>query len=168
MASTMNKRSKVPSHWTIQQRLDFYTHSRPDDPNACWEWRGAKSPLGYGRMFVTGQRERQSHRLSWIAANGPIPAGMNVCHKCDNPACIRPSHLFLGTHADNAADRETKGRGNQPTGERVAGAKLNATKVKEIRALFGRESNLSIAKRYGVSEATIWWIRKGDHWKSLG
>jgi len=167
MASTRNKRSKVPSHWTIQQRLDFYTPHRPEEPEACWEWQGAKTPRGYGRMFVTGVRQRQPHRLSWEEANGPIPDGMNVCHKCDNPACIRPSHLFLGTHADNAADRERKGRGNQPKGERVAGAKLNPEKVREIRALLPHQKDTEIAKRYGVSGATIWWIRKGQNWRSF-
>lgn len=79
----------------------------------CWEWVGAHVPHGYGLLKADG-RFRLAHRLSWAMANGPIPEGLFVCHHCDNPACIRPDHLFLGTGAENVADRVRKGRTKAP------------------------------------------------------
>lgn len=90
-------------------------------PDACWIWTASKVPSGYGSFGVNG-RLFGAHRIAWVLENGQIPHdgsyhGMCVCHKCDNPACCNPAHLFLGTNMDNARDREKKGRGNQPKGD---------------------------------------------------
>src|SRR5262245_6642261 len=82
-------------------------------PNGCWEWQGRRSRDGYGRMTITESRRphtRPAHRVAWEHFNGPIPENMLVCHKCDNPPCINPAHLFLGTHRDNFRDMREKGR----------------------------------------------------------
>lgn len=81
------------------------------DSNACWEWPGARHGKGYGLLFdrLTGTHWR-THRLAWTAANGPIPAGLMVLHRCDNPPCVNPAHLWLGTNAENARDMVAKGR----------------------------------------------------------
>src|SRR5688500_5712196 len=80
----------------------------------CWLWLAAHSELGYGRFYADG-RTQSAHRVSWQLTNGAIPAGLVVCHRCDNPRCVNPSHLFLGSHRDNMADAVGKGRMDNPT-----------------------------------------------------
>jgi hypothetical protein len=87
----------------------FWT--RVDKSGECWVWTGAHLPTGYGRL-TGAKRGMYAHRFSWELHNGPIPDGLLVCHKCDNPPCVRPDHLFLGTNVDNIRDRDAKGRGN--------------------------------------------------------
>ncbi len=81
------------------------------DPDGCWWWTGAADPSGYGRLSTThGAAPQRSNRAAWELAHGPIPDGMDVCHSCDNPTCVRPSRLFLGTARDNIRDAVAKGR----------------------------------------------------------
>lgn len=88
--------------------------------SGCIEWTGNSLPRGYGLIWVEG-RSVLTHRFAWILANGPIPDGMLVCHHCDNPPCCNVAHLFLGTDATNAADRDAKGR----AGVNAQGAKTH-------------------------------------------
>lgn len=85
-------------------------------PGACWEWTAGRLPLGYGVIHVTlapGERRTlKAHRVAWELHNGPIPEGLVVCHRCDNPPCCNPAHLFVGTLSDNAKDAAAKGRFN--------------------------------------------------------
>lgn len=80
--------------------------SNVDRTGDCWIWIGSRLPSGYGRIGGRGY----AHRVSWALANGPIPAGMCILHRCDNPPCVNPSHLWIGTVADNMHDRDRKGR----------------------------------------------------------
>jgi hypothetical protein len=125
----------------------------------CHIWRGAKSLGGYGGGRVINGRRVEAHRLAWIDTHGPIPDGMCVLHHCDVPPCVNPDHLFLGTHADNAADKVAKGRHGWPT-------KLSPADVEAIRAARGTPQQ-ELAERFGVARSTISRIQTGTQWKSL-
>ena len=134
--------------------------------DGCWIWIGWKRDGEYGGAFHGGKRWL-AHRLAWALAKGPIPKGLQVLHRCDQPACVRPSHLFLGTQRDNIEDMMAKGRhrGAPQPGESNPQAKLNWIKVRQIR--LGRakgERILALAQRFRVSEAAIAMICKNRRW----
>jgi hypothetical protein len=126
----------------------------------CVEWDGYRNPAGYGQVRVDGVLWL-AHRRVWFEVNGPIPEGLIVMHRCDNPACIRPSHLLLGTHAQNVADKIAKGRGNE--GSKHGNSKLSEEEVAEIRRL-RKESKCtleSIGRKFGVNKSCISRILNG-------
>lgn len=118
----------------------FQSYIEPEPNSGCWLWSGDYfRKEGYGRFFLDG-RDRQAHRVSFEVANGVIPGGLCVLHRCDLPPCVNPAHLFLGTQHENVRDMVRKGREHSgPTpalqGERNAQAKLTERDVLEIRAL---------------------------------
>lgn len=97
----------------LDRRMEAQT-DKSAGPAGCWPWKGNLT-RGYGRVNI-GRIKAKPHRVAWEMANGPIPAGMFVLHRCDNPACVNPAHLAIGTHDDNMADMVTRGRSNR--GER--------------------------------------------------
>lgn len=140
----------------------------PQDENACWTWKGMLDKDGYG-YYRVDKRTRRAHRVSWELANGPIPEGLFVCHKCDNPPCVRSDHLFLGTAQDNARDRGSKNRGRQQQGTSNSMSKLTDESVIEIRALHkaGGWSHSALASKFGVSRRTIGFVVNRVVWKHL-
>lgn len=132
----------------------------------CWSWSGYTDAHGYARMKVGGRfgRLRGAHRVSWELYRGPIPVGLNVLHRCDNPICTNPDHLFLGTQADNVADRVAKGRpsGMQaPGARRLIGSSNPAAKLTddEVRRVAGLASmgvrHAVIARHFKISEGYV-------------
>jgi hypothetical protein len=173
--SRVDKNGPVPPH-------------RPE-LGPCWLWTGYRMPRGYGQATIFGKRSL-THRASWRIATGQDAGALFVCHHCDNPSCVRPEHLFLGTHQDNTDDMMAKGRGpvgdrngarkypqrisaseayqrNRPRGPRVNTAVLTYEDVGRIRAMFvAGLSNKEIALEFGVHRNSIWHIRRGLTWKS--
>lgn len=138
----------------------------------CWEWRGAFNGNGYGNFRVPefGRCSQSAHRVAYRLANGRFPAdGLLVRHTCDNPRCVNPHHLEEGTHSDNAMDAVARGRykPRETAGEKNGYAKLNREKVAEIRRRSAEgETNVSIAKSFGVTHQMISKVKKGHFWKS--
>lgn len=130
----------------------------------CWVWvRGQRAKYG---LFAIKGKTYGAHRVSYEAFKGSIPRGMVVRHACDNPSCINPDHLSLGTQADNVRDRTERGRGQKLKGEQIGTAKLTAAQVREIRASVSL-SLREIADKYGIDKSNAWSIRAGKSWKHL-
>ena len=139
----------------------------------CWIWQGARQTNGYGKVcrHIDGKVNYiAAHRWSWMLRNGPIPEGLNVCHKCDVKLCVNPGHLFLGTQADNIRDMHRKARA--PVGERSNKNKLTEAMVREIRTLYvrpkrNRSNAVELAKKYGVKPGAIAAVIAGRLWKHV-
>lgn len=128
----------------------------------CWEWRGYCRPSGHGAIGIGKQAVDYAHRISWIVHNGPIPDGQAVCHRCDNPPCVNPAHLFLGTISDNNADM--RGKGRQARGQTNGSAKLTDDQVREIRRMAGSCSQRAIAEEFGVTQQLVSHIIRRTRW----
>jgi hypothetical protein len=137
-------------------------------PDACWPWIAGKQQQGYG-VFSRDGKSANAHRVAFDLANGPIPAGLFVCHTCDNPPCCNPAHLFSGTHSDNMRDKVAKGRNNSRppllVGAQIWTARLTEADVREIRRLrqAGWQFN-DLAEEYAVSLNTVRRVVYRESW----
>lgn len=128
--------------------------------DGCVVWGGGLTSSGYGYLYVRNLGQVLAHRRAFENACGQIPDGMQVCHRCDNPPCVNPSHLFLGSIADNMRDKVAKGR--QLRGEMVPTHKLTERDVLSLRC--DERPQREIAKAYGVSQSAISLLRNGRRW----
>lgn len=147
----------------------FLRHFAPGAPDQCWMWTGSKLATGYGYVRVDG-KIYLAHRVSYERHNPPIPPGMEICHHCDHPGCYNPAHLFLGTHAENMADRDAKGRNVIPglNGAEHPRAKFTNEQIVAIRESFASgQTATSLAGSYGVVKSTILTIVHGQHWTEV-
>jgi hypothetical protein len=132
----------------------------------CWVWTNATNGH-YGKIGVEG-RPVSVHRVSWELHYGPVPEGLLVLHHCDEQLCVKPDHLFLGTHRDNTQDMVQKGRDRFPPpfprGEAHYAARLTRAQVIEIRSRYPAETQLQLAQVFGVGRSTIGGIVRGDNW----
>jgi len=150
-------------------------------PDACWPWTARRTKKGYGQIWVSSGK--RAHRVAWEIANGSPPTGLCVLHRCDNPPCVNPAHLFLGTIADNNADRDRKGRHVSPRGdasgsrmhpesrargERHGSAKLTVAQVLGVRRLAAAGVSRSlIARCAGVDKSTVDRIVARKRWRHV-
>jgi hypothetical protein len=144
---------------TLEER--FWSYVAKGNEEECWEWRGALKKNGYGVLTVN-HRQVLVHRLSYELHNGDI-GDLCVCHSCDNPKCVNPNHLFLGTHQENMDDKVEKGRVSR--GEDLPQTKLTVEDVLFIRE--SAESLRALSKRFGVSYQAISLIRNRKTWNHV-
>lgn len=162
---------------TEEEAERFWAKTDPDcskifyGGKRCWEWGAACFNTGYGQFRLGGRKGdmRLTHRVAWTLVKGQPPEGKLVLHRCDNRKCVRPSHLFLGTHADNAIDRETKGRGTMERGSKNLRATLTKADVLDIRRARIQDSTpfRTLARKYGVSHVCIIKIVQRETWKHV-
>ena len=151
------ERDKLPAETRFWRFVD-----KTAGPDGCWLWTGECGRHGYGQ-FRFGHRQVKAHRFAYECSVGPIKDGLLACHRCDNPPCCNPAHIFPGTNADNVADRNAKGR--HAFGEKAAAAKLTAPDVLAIRS--STESTAALARRFSVSWSAVARVRDGSTWRHL-
>lgn len=155
----------------------FWLHV--EDVGECWMWKGNVSRR-YGRLYIAGRTIR-AHRYAWEAVYGPVPDGLVVCHRCDQPLCVRPDHLFAATPAENNADRAAKGRSakgdrhparmhpeTRPRGEAHGMAKYTAQQIQGAKAMIDAGHTLNdIARLTGINKSTLSKVKRGIQWAPL-
>jgi hypothetical protein len=146
---------------TVAER--FWERVDRRSPSECWNWLSSTNQDGYGGIRDDNGGWEKAHRIAWAMTNGPVPDGSCVLHRCDNPRCCNPAHLWLGTRADNNADKVAKGR--QPRGSATGRAKLTEEDALSIRK--DERSQRELGRIYGVHHSTIWSIRQGRNWAWL-
>lgn len=149
----------------IGQRLEKFS-DRSGGAESCWPFMGKRDKDGYGRMQVNG-KSTPAARVMWMHTNGPIAEGMFVCHKCDNPSCINPDHLFIGTPRENNMDKVRKNRQSRIKGENHGRSKLTDQQASAIKALIGQVPRRELAETFGVSRQTIGHIARGENWTHI-
>ncbi len=157
---------RVRNNATVEERLRFYGWVVTDA--GCWEWQGGRHTNGYGGLMIRG-KSRKVHRLAYEEWVGPIPDDLVIRHRCDNPPCINPEHLMVGTDRDNARDKVERGRQTRNYGERNGLTTLTTAEVFEIRQEYSRGvlTQAMLGEAYGVSRATIGNIVGGKTWTQI-
>lgn len=144
----------------------FWAYVNKIGYNDCWDWIKYKDELGYGQFqfsYLGKKFNYRANRVAFELSNFQIPDGLVICHKCDNPKCVNPNHLFMGTHKDNSDDKVNKNR--HAKAETSGRSKLNWKIVNEIRKIYPINKNTSeISKKYNIDSSTIMNILKGKSW----
>lgn len=143
---------------------DWFWSRLEEAPGDCRVWLGGKNEHGYGRIKRAG-RQTRAHRVAYELAHGPIPEGLGVLHRCDNPPCCNPDHLYVGDQRANVQDAIERGRASPPPllrGEDHPNSKIPDAELPVILArLAAGETQTAIARDYGVSQGAIWKVKAG-------
>lgn len=140
-----------------------------DKSDSCWLWRGAVNDAGYGRFMWTMGKVLQAHVAALLLVGVKVLAGQIVCHTCDNPPCVNPAHLFVGTQRDNLLDMTSKGRRRHAIGENASSAKLTAVDVVEIRHMYAAGIGYQrIGATFGIHQSTVSAIVSCRTWRHVG
>ncbi len=140
----------------------FWEKVEVRDLHDCWRWRASTKVGGYGKIADDDGRIQSAHRIAYRLVFGDLSPGLVVCHRCDNPGCVNPQHLFVGTQAENLRDMRNKRRDNPPRGSRHPKARLDEALVARVRA--DVRSHRRIAKDYGIGKSTVGMIKAGATW----
>lgn len=155
-ASHVREKLSLSQSVNVNELARFFSKVDVRTTDECWPWTAALNEDGYGVFRGQDGGNYLAHRFSYAAHIGDVPAGLCVCHSCDNPPCVNYGHFFLGTQIDNLADMRAKGRGRKI---------LNAEQVREIRAAIAAGSRrLPLCRKYGVSDGAITAIISGETW----
>lgn len=147
--------------------VKFWSNVAVVGENKCWPWMGRRVGNGYGKLKRNG-KDWRANRYVWLITHGDVPSNKYVCHKCDNPKCCNPSHLFLGTAKENTADMVAKHRAGRMLGEKNHRSKLNSDAVRAIRdRVTNGEKQIDLCREYGISPATISVIVNQKTWKEV-
>lgn len=143
----------------------FWAKVDVGEPDECWEWQAYRTALGYGQVRRDGKTYTTSRYVMGLQPGD----GLEAMHTCDNPPCVNPAHLVVGTHAENMADMRRKGRGSAPRGADNPKSKLTAEQVAEIRErhLVGGETQTALAEEFGVSQVAVHYIVHRRSWKHV-
>jgi len=167
-----NEKSKIRYHDNKSLKvkkpiLEKFNKKYDIDNTGCWIWNGTKDKDGYGRSFFN-YTPYLANRLSYELFKGTIPKGLFVCHECDNPSCVNPEHLFLGTHQDNMDDMVAKGRSPKQRGEAASTHVLTEKQAQYILDFHHYHGSLTmLAKKFGVDISTVFYVKSGKSWSHL-
>jgi hypothetical protein len=153
---------------TLEKNLNSYEIAE----NGCWNWTRCKHPKGYGQIGTSKDGVHitlKAHRFFYEHYKGSVPAHLCVCHVCDNPSCVNPDHLWLGTNKDNSQDMVKKGRNPNTAGTNNPNAKLTPAQVREIRESYirGVTKQQDLADKYDIPQTQVSRIIRGVHWGSV-